>query len=96
VLSENESDRIIVATTRCNVTVQRNNLDMRLYRPAGFSVVFRTPSDRNPVAGTDDDMGLMYAVCPWSGSRVRLDGFPDQLECPNCAYVGPVLWDEAC
>ena len=96
VLSENASDYIVVSTVRCNVKVSRHCMELRAYRPVGFSVVFRMPNDRNPVAGTDRDLGLVYGVCPWSGSRVGLMGFPDDAKCPNCGFAGPVLWDDAC
>lgn len=96
VLSESRSDKLVLATGRSNVTVDTGHLERRPFRPAGFSVVFKTPDDTNPVAGTTEDTGLMYAVCPWSGSRIPLDGFPDTLECPRCTYKGPVLWEDAC
>ena len=96
VLSETANDSIVVSTARCKVTVDRESMELRAYRPVGFSVVFRMPQDRNPVAGTDRDLGLVYCVCPWSGSRVRLLGFPDYAKCPDCGFAGPVLWDDAC
>ncbi len=96
VLSQSPSDHIVVSTARCNIKVDRDSMEMRAYRPVGFSVVFKQPTDLNPVAGTDRDLGLLYSVCPWSGSRVPLVGFPDAAKCPNCGFVGPVLWDDAC
>lgn len=96
VLSDTQQNQIVVGTARCNVTVARDSMELRAYRPVGFSVVFKLPHDHNPVAGTPLDLGHVYCVCPWSGSRVRLVDFPDEARCPNCGFAGPVLWDDAC
>lgn len=71
-------------------------VELRQDRPSSFSVVERDPVDRNPAAGTAADLGLTYAVCPASRTRVRLTGYPDYLECPDCGYRGFVDWDHPC
>lgn len=69
-------------------------VEIRAKRPDRFTVVYRTETDVNPAAGTKRDLGRVYAVCPTSGTRVRLYGHPDELECPACGHKGEVAWWE--
>jgi len=63
-------------------------------RPDHFTVVYRTVSEHSAVSGTRRDLGRAYTVCPNSGSRVRLRGHPDELDCPECGHHGVIAWWE--
>ncbi len=78
------------------VVIPRRNVQIRQDRPVCFSVVVRSPEDPNPVRGTPEDLGLSYAVCPLSHTRVRLPAHADLLECPTCGYQFPIAWDDVC
>jgi len=76
------------------VTVPRTLVEIRDKRPHRFTVVYRPVDSRNPAEGTKADLGYIYAVCPYSGSRVKLSGRPDHVECRDCGYRGVVAWWE--
>ncbi|UCD25249.1 MAG: hypothetical protein JSW51_04820 [Gemmatimonadota bacterium] len=76
------------------VTVPRSLVEIRDQRPHRFTVVYRPVESHNPAEGTKADVGSTYAVCPFSGSRVRLSGHPDYVECRACGYRGLVAWWE--
>ncbi len=97
ILENNGDEAEIVLDLRYRtVVIPRVNIDVRTERPTCFSVVVREPHDPNPVKGTPQDLGLSYAVCPLSHTRVRLSGHPEVLECPECGYQYPIEWDDLC
>ena len=85
-----------VPQRRWNAGIPRNHLQIRRHPPERFAIVVRTSEDPNPMRGTPADLGLTYAVCPASGSRVRLAGRPEYLECPNCGHHSAIAWEEPC
>jgi len=102
VLLTGYSNRVVLDAGSREVALHRDLVDLRADRPARFSVVARTETDRNPVRGTPQDVGLTYAVCPISGTRIRLSRAgtgshrPDTIECPDCGFRGPADWDHPC
>ena len=77
--------------------VHRELVDLKRAEPGGFSVVRRSLDDPNPARGTGADLGLTYAVCPKSGTRVRLvNEVNGRLTCPDCGYQAAVRWEEIC
>ncbi len=96
VVNDNAATLVVLDVARQNIAVPRDLLDLRRHRPERFSVVVKEISDPNPVRGTVSDLGLTYAVCPLSRSRIRLNGHPDELECPDCGYRHQVAWEERC
>ena len=93
VVSQGESLAVLEIRGR-RVAVPADLLEMRPKRPDRFTIVVRTASDETPVSGTRSDPGRVYAVCPHSGSRVRLRGHPDELDCPECGHRGIIAWWE--
>ena len=96
VVEDNGDSEVVLNLHARIVVIPRRNLELRRHRPTCFSVVMRTPEDPNPVRGTPMDLGLTYAVCPLSSSRVRIAGHPEILECPDCGYQFPLSWDDKC
>jgi hypothetical protein len=76
------------------VAVPSELVEIRPRRPDRFTVVYRPRNGTNPARGTTADLGRMYAVCPVSGSRVRLVGQPRETKCPICGHRGEIAWWE--
>ncbi len=96
VVDDDASTGVLLDISLRTITIPRNILQIRRHQPERFSVVVRLPEDPNPVRGTPRDLGPTYAVCPSSGSRVRLSGHPDHLHCPSCHHLYAVAWDDEC
>lgn len=87
---------VIVDVGRKNVAVPRERLMVRRHRPEHWSLVLRRPNDANPVRGTGQDLGSLYAVCPISRTRVRVQGRPVLLGCPDCGHRADLDWEDLC
>jgi len=96
VVDDTASTEVVLDNTQRLVVIPRHHLRIRRHRPECFSVVVRAPDDPNPVRGTPEDLGLTYAVCPLSSSRIRLEGRPEILECPKCGHRFKVAWGDRC
>ena len=81
---------VVLDIARRNVAIPSDLLQISPRRPERFSVVPRSPSKRS---GKPDDSAAGYAVCPVSGTRVRLSGHPESIECPSCGHRGVVDWE---
>ena len=78
------------------VKVPRTRLRIRRHRPERLSVVELSSNDPNPARGTSGFLGSIYAVCPKTGSRLRLWGRPDRVVCSSCREIHSVAWDDRC
>jgi len=87
-------ERVVLEVSSRRVAVPSNLLERRDRRPDRFTVVRRGQSDPNPFAGTADDLGRVYAVCPSCDERTRLAGEPAMLRCRRCGHRGEVAWWE--
>ena len=81
---------VVLDIARRNVAIPSDLLQIIPRRPERFSVVPRSPSK---LSGIPDDSTSGYAVCPVSGTRVRLSGRPESIKCPNCGHRGAVDWE---
>lgn len=95
IVDERNPTMVVLGIARRNVPVPRDLVGITREAPQQFSVVHRSLDDPNPARGTPDDVGLTYAVCPSSGTRVPLTGQPEHLECPSCGELHPVDWEAA-
>lgn len=89
-----DASRVVLEVQGTPVALPDDMVETRSKRPDRFTVVYRTPTDHNPASGTKADLGRVYAVCPSSGTRIRLFGQPQELECPACGHAGEVAWWE--
>ncbi len=80
---------VVLDIARQNVAIPSDLLQIIPRRPERFSVVSRSPSK---LSGKPDESASGYAVCPVSGTRVRLSGRPESIECPSCGHRGAVDW----
>ncbi len=80
---------VVLDIARRNVAIPSDLLQISPHRPEGFSVV---PRSLSKLSEKSDDSASIYAVCPVSGTRVRLSGYPDSIECPSCGHRGAVDW----
>ena len=81
---------VVLDIARRNVAIPSDLLQIIPSRPERFSVIPRSPSKRS---GKPDDSASGYAVCPVSGTRVRLSGRPESIKCPSCGHRGAVDWE---
>lgn len=96
VLNEAKTVWVVIDLVYRDVTVPKELLEFRSGPPQSFSVVALADEDPNPVRGTAADPGFLYAVCPESRDRVRLQGHPDRLQCPTCHSEFPIEWQPVC
>jgi hypothetical protein len=94
VVGDGASLKVVLDVPGGQIAVSRRLVELRDQRPSNFTVVHQPTGARNPARGTTCDLGRTYAVCPNSGSRVRLAGRPDSVRCPECGHVGLVAWWE--
>ncbi len=80
---------VVLDIARRNVAIPRDLLQISPHRPERFSVVLWSPSK---LSGKSDDSPSIYAVCPVSGTRVRLSGHSESIKCPRCGHRGVVDW----
>ncbi len=95
IVDERNPSLIVLDIARRNVPVPSDLVEITREAPQQFSVVHRSLDAPNPARGTPDYVGLTYAVCPSSGTRVPLTGQPGHLECPSCGELHPVDWEAA-
>jgi hypothetical protein len=93
VVSEGSTRSVLEIHGR-RVAVPSEVLEIRPRRPDRFTVVYRPRNAPNPARGTRADLGTTYAVCPASGSRVRLVGHPRETKCPACGHRAEIAWWE--
>jgi hypothetical protein len=86
--------RAVVEVRGRRLAVPNDVLEIRDRRPTRFTVVYRPANGANPARGTRADLGRVYAVCPVSGTRVRLVGRPRETKCPGCGHRGEIAWWE--
>ena len=96
IMEDEGQERVVIDIVRAVIEVPRKLLEIRRHLPARFSVVVRTFGEANPVRGTPLDLGLVYAVCPLSRSRVRLADHPAEVQCPECGHHYSVAWEREC
>ena len=96
VVSTNLPNRVVLDAGRREIALHKELVDLRPDRPARFSIVNKTDTDRNPAAGTPSDIGLEYAVCPVCRERIAMAVHDPTLECTACYFRGPVDWEHPC
>ncbi len=84
--------RVVIEVGESRVAVPANLVEVREQRPVRFTVVLKTADQANPLSGTDDDLGRIYAVCPECDGRTRLHGEPVVIACEHCGHRGEVAW----
>ena len=94
ILGDTGEERIVLQIRGRKVAVLKRLVEVRPERPARFTVVYRSPTERNPARGTSRDLGRRYAVCPSCGSRLPIFHDPAVLICGICAHRGEVAYWE--
>lgn len=86
--------RVVLDVHGTHVALPVEQVEVRDKRPDRFTVVYRVATQANPVRGTRQDLGRVYAVCPHCTNRMRLFGEPEETECRSCGHRGLVAWWE--
>jgi hypothetical protein len=86
--------KVVLEVRNTRYALPHDAVEVRRTRPDRFTVVYRPLNAPNPHEGTKKDLGRMYAVCPESGTRIKLFGRPDELLCPVCGHRGEIAWWE--
>lgn len=86
--------RIVLDVNGQRVALPVEQVEVRDKRPERFTVVYRVDTQPNPVHGTRQDLGRVYAVCPSCAHRIRLFGQPEETVCTECRHKGVVAWWE--
>lgn len=93
IVDERNPSLIVLDIAGRDVLVRGDLVELTREAPQRFSVVYRSLDDPNPALGTPDDVGPTYAVCPSSGTRVRLTRQPEHLKCPSCGQDHLLDWE---
>lgn len=96
VVNDRSSSLVVLDVARRNVAVCREAVELRPDIPDQFSVVIRSPADPRLGRINGKELGLTYAVCPFTRVRVPFEGRPDRLHCPVCNAEHSLDWDVPC
>ena len=94
VIGEAAGQRIVLQIRGRKVAVLKRLVEVRAERPSRFTVVYKSPYERNPARGTAEDLGRRYAVCPSCGARLPIFHDPTMLICGICSHRGEVAYWE--
>lgn len=92
IVGEADDNRVVLEIRGKRVAVLRRLLEIRPDRPTWFSAVVRARGTEHPAAGTPQDLGRVYAVCPACGTRVRVSQDQIGALCPDCGHRGEIAW----
>jgi len=93
VLNRGET-RVVLNVNGEMVALPLEQVEVRDKRPDRFTVVYRVDTQPNPVHGTRQDLGRVYAVCPGCAHRFRIFGEPEETVCTECRHKGVIAWWE--
>lgn len=80
-----------------NVPVPRGMLDLSDEKPGKWSVVKWQETQRGARRASEQDLGLVYAVCPSCGERGKIDPLDaTELTCAHCHGTFPLDWEHPC
>lgn len=88
---------VVINVRKHNVPVPRSMVEITDAPPRRWSVVKWDENQIGAQRASEQEMGMMYGVCPKCGARQQLDP-PDagEMICEMCELEFPVNWDEYC
>jgi ribosomal protein S27E len=88
---------VIVYVRKRNVPIPRSMLDIIPDPPSKWSVVKWQETQRGARRASEQNMGLIYIVCPSCGERTRIEPTDaKEMTCPHCGKTSPIDWDHPC
>ncbi len=97
VVNDAQPNVVILNVRKTNVPVPRSMLDLIAEQPSKWSVVKWQETQRGARRASQENLGLVYAVCPSCGERGKIEP-PDaaRLTCAHCHGTFPLDWDRPC
>nr|AKQ04660.1 hypothetical protein [uncultured Gemmatimonadetes bacterium Rifle_16ft_4_minimus_7] len=88
---------VVLDVRKNNVPVPRSMLDIIEEKPSKWSVVKWQETQRGARRASEENLGLVYGVCPSCGERGKLEPpGAAQLTCVHCHGTFPVDWEHPC
>lgn len=97
VVNDSQQGVVFLDVRKNNVPVPRPMLDISEEKPGKWSVVKWQETQRGARRASEENLGLVYAVCPSCGERGKIEP-PDaaQLTCVHCHGTFAIDWEHPC
>lgn len=97
VVNDSQQGVVVLDVRKNNVPIPRTMLDISEERPGKWSVVKWQETQRGARRASEENLGLVYAVCPSCGERGKIEP-PDAaaLTCVHCHGTFAVDWEHPC
>jgi len=97
VVNDSQPAVVFLNVRKTNVPIPRSMLDLRDQKPDQWSVVKWQESQRGARRASEQDLGLVYAVCPSCSERGKIDPLDAaELTCMNCHGTFRLDWERPC
>lgn len=97
VVNDAQENVVLLNVRKTNVPVPRSMLDIIDEQPSKWSVVKWQEAQRGARRASQENLGLLYAVCPACGERGKIEP-PNtaQITCAHCHGTFLLDWDHPC
>jgi hypothetical protein len=97
VVNDSHPSVVFLDVRKSNVPVPRSMLYIVEEKPSKWSVVKWEETQRGARRASEENLGLVYGVCPACGERGQLEppGVAE-LGCVHCHGTFPVDWEHPC
>jgi len=97
VVNDSQPGVVFLDVRKSNVPVPRGMLFLSEEKPSKWSVVKWEETQRGARRASEENLGLVYGVCPACGERGKLEppGVAE-LRCVHCHGTFPVDWEHPC
>jgi hypothetical protein len=96
VVADPPSGLVILNVRMNNVPVLRAHVELSDSPPDRWSVVQWDEKQRGAERASQENDGLLYAVCPSCSARAKPAPETRRLSCPECGGEFPVDWEHPC
>ncbi|HLB38179.1 MAG TPA: hypothetical protein VJL31_16525 [Gemmatimonadales bacterium] len=97
VVNDSQPAVVVLNVRKTNVPVPRTMLDIVKGKPTQWSVVKWQETQRGARRASEQELGLVYAVCPSCGERGKIDPLDaTELTCDHCHGTFSLDWEHPC
>jgi hypothetical protein len=96
VVNDSSASMVVLDVRKNNVPVERASVELAEAKPDKWSVVKWNPAKPLPRRISQQNLPLIYAVCPQCRCRAELGDAEDKLECPECKTNSTIDWVNTC